>query len=327
MVECRIKPPICQPPLRPRERRHVTIVAGFKCYEGVVLCADTQETVAELSKRNIPKLIFEPKTDYGKTKALCDEDLAVAFCGAANNGPFVDKLVQNAWEDCQTGTNLEEVCMQIQTSIELTYKKYNQIYQAGYSPSAELIYGVKMFGSSKMFSASGPVVTEQTRYITGGGGYYMADFLASRMYTDHLSLRQCAILAAYVLFQAKEHVDGCGGDSHIAVLRNHGVSGQVDWVMIESMNKLLSLSDREMSKALLASADLEIESRGFLEIIERIGKGVDDYRQMQMQDYRQLRSLFETRSLVWDPKQDDKANMDEFGLPMPSDSQKSEDRS
>jgi len=315
------KPPV--PIVRPRERRHVTIVAGFKCWEGVVLCADTQETIAEISKRNIPKLIFEPKTSYGKTKALHDDDLAVAFCGAANNGPFVDKLVQNAWEDSQAGTNLDEVCTLIERSIELTYKKFGQIYQAGYCPSAELIYGVKMFGSSKMFSASGPVVVEQTRYATGGGGYYMADFLSSRMYTEHLSLRQCVILAAYILFQAKEHVDGCGGESHIAILRNHGVSGSVDWVMIEALNKLLSYSDSELGRILLASADLEMASHSFSESVAEVGRLLEGYRQLQMHDYRQLRSI-DHRTFV---KYPDKKSIDEFGLPMPSDSQKSEDQS
>jgi 20S proteasome alpha/beta subunit len=33
----------------------MTIIAGFKCHEGLVLCADTQETVGNVSKRNVPK--------------------------------------------------------------------------------------------------------------------------------------------------------------------------------------------------------------------------------------------------------------------------------
>lgn len=306
-------------PLRPRERHHVTIVAGFKCYEGIVVCSDTQETVAELSKRNIPKLIFEPKNEYGKTTALRDDNLAVAFCGAANNGPFVDKLVQNAWEDAQGGTNLDEVCMLIEKSIELTYKKYGGIYQAGYCPSAELIFGVKMFGASKLFAASGPVVVEQTRYTTGGGGYYMADFLASRMYTRHISLRQCVILAAYILFQAREHVEGCGGESQIAVIRNRGVSGQVNPINVQTLNRLLGESDKALSRILLDSADLEQQDYGIPSLaqsIESVKEFLVGIRGVERPNYRKTWMLGD--SILVGHGQGEK-EVDEFGLPIPKD--------
>lgn len=172
-----------------------------------------------------------------------------------------------------------------------------------------------MFGSSKLFSAFGPIVTEQSQYFAGGVGYYMANFLSSRMYSDYLTLRQCVILAAYILFQAKEHVDGCGGDSHIAVLRNHGVSGQVNWVTVERLNKILSYSDAELGGLLLASADLEVESGKFTDLVAQVANLIDDYRQSQMADYRQLTSVFQTETLVRHP---DKNSIDEFGLPMPS---------
>lgn len=214
--------------LLPR-RKGVTIVAGFRSYEGIVICADTQETVNNLSKSNVSKVIFQPSGQYGQSHALSTDDLAVAFCGASDNGAFVDKLVENAWEDAQMGTSFDEVCILIESSIEKTYKRYGQIYQTGSCPSADLIYGVKMFGTSKLFSASGPIVLERKTHYSGGVGYYMADFLSSRMYHDSMSLRQCVILAAYILFQAREHVDGCGGESQIAVLRDDGVSGVVDW--------------------------------------------------------------------------------------------------
>jgi hypothetical protein len=55
----------------------------------------------------------------------------------------------------------------------------------------------------------------------------ITDFLAARMKPTMLDLHQCVILAAYILFQAKEHVDGCGGESQIAVLRHKGKSGLV----------------------------------------------------------------------------------------------------
>jgi hypothetical protein len=78
------------------KRDAVTIVAGFKSYEGVVLCADTQETVLH-SKRHVPKLRFEPDSLAKSVKEWRGEkdDLAAAFCGAGD-GPFIDKLIDES---------------------------------------------------------------------------------------------------------------------------------------------------------------------------------------------------------------------------------------
>lgn len=235
-------------------RKAVTIIAGFKCYEGVVLCADTQETL-EHAKRNIPKLRFEPKNQHGFPEQVSPDDLAVAFCGAGD-GPFIDKLASVAWEDASVATSIDEACEAIENSIKRTYREFGLIYQQGLCPEVQLIFGVKMHHKSRLFSAVGPIVNEKSGYDCGGVGHYMADFLASRMYSEYLPVHQCVILAAYILFQSKEHVDGCGGDSQIVVLREDGSSGAVDWKRVKAITELLSQSDRDISELLLAAARL-----------------------------------------------------------------------
>src|SRR5438874_12034650 len=107
-------------------RKTVTIIAGFRCREGIVICADTQETVSGLSKRNTPKLRFEPSGGPHE-----GDSLAAAFCGAGDNGPFIDKIVETAWEDAQTATSLDEACEEIEKSIKNIYREFGQIYQPG----------------------------------------------------------------------------------------------------------------------------------------------------------------------------------------------------
>ena len=91
------KPLSIIPQLKPKrlpERKAVTIVAGFRCSEGIVVCADTLETIGDISKRHVPKVRFERcEPERG--------DLAVAFCGATNNGPFLDEIVDRAWRGVQ----------------------------------------------------------------------------------------------------------------------------------------------------------------------------------------------------------------------------------
>ena len=56
--------PLYPKPSRPPRRKAVTIIAGFRSDEGIVICADTQETV-EGTKRNVPKLRYESRYSFG----------------------------------------------------------------------------------------------------------------------------------------------------------------------------------------------------------------------------------------------------------------------
>jgi 20S proteasome alpha/beta subunit len=285
----------------------VTIVGGFRFARGIVLLADTQETVG-ISKRHVPKLRFEqtPLT----AQALNRSDLAIAFCGATNNGAFVDKLVDLAWKAAHLRPNLDSVCAAIEKSIEETYRHYGTIYQSGFLPDAELIYGATMHGRSRMFSALGPIVNEKEEYCTGGIGAYMADFLASRMYGEELTVQQCVILAAYILFQAKEHVDGCGGNSHIAVLREDGPSGLVDARRIEAITLNLQRADAELGGFLLASSDIDIADKDFRQRADSVFRSLKMYRESQRKDLEGWHELWEHFDAVYGVT----VERDSFGL-------------
>jgi len=270
----------------------MTIIAGFKVHGGIVLCADTQETVGNVSKRNVPKLRFEGIPPVGTT--LSGSELAVSFCGATDNGAFVDKLVDSAWIAARGEDSVDNVCAAIERSIKETYREFGEIYQTGYCPVAELIYGVKVKDKSRLFAATGPLINEKDDYCTGGVGAYMADFLAERMYDITLSIQQCVILAAYILVQAKEHVDGCGGTSHIAILRGNSPSGIVDTDRIALITDNLRNSDRNLGRLLLQSSDLDLSDEQFRkEATEAIDR-LDIFRVEQRKDFKSWKQFKKT---------------------------------
>lgn len=325
------KPPATIPRSKPErlpERRAVTIIAGFKSYEGVVLCADTQETIGS-SKRNVPKLIFQPEHYYLPSTIQHHVSnpgyLAAAFCGAGH-GPFIDKLVERTWQDMQSAKSLDDACSIAEASIGNTYDHFGRIYQVGHCPEVELIFGVKMENDSRLFTAIGPVVNEKKTCDSSGIGSYLANFISARMYREHLTLHQCVILAAYTLFQTKEHVDGCGGESHIAVLRNEGISGRVDLTRIESITKLLQHADTEAGSLILETGNL---GRGEKEYTEAMYLIVEVLNSLRDATQKEIKQAAETWGVIGralgGPTYRDQPK-DEFGLPMPSAPETSEDQ-
>jgi hypothetical protein len=171
------------------------------------------------------------------------------------------------------------------------YREFGKIYQPGFCPQVELIYGIKMKGNCKLFSAVGPVVNEKDEYYSAGQGYYMADFLARRMHKSHLTIHQCVIIAAYTLFQAKEHVDGCGGDSQIAVLRDDGPSGLLNFQVIEAMTKNLEMADIDLGHLLLAGANIAVTDEKWQEEAAHAIDMLGVYRTNQIDDFNKFRTV------------------------------------
>jgi 20S proteasome alpha/beta subunit len=246
------------------------MIAGFRCQDGIVVCADTQETL-DSAKRNVPKLEFTKGPTWSAEKSeMINHDLALALCGAGH-GPFVDKIASRAWDALRGIADIDEASDAVESMIKKTYQEFGQIYQPGSFPEAELIYGITIGGQSRLFQACGPLVLEKS-YASSGIGHYLADFLAERMGAngEHgwLTTRQCVAVASYILFQAKEHVEGCGGNSHIAVLREAESSGMVDFQLVEHLTEYLKLADRFTGELLLDTADFSMSDSALAEKFE-----------------------------------------------------------
>jgi 20S proteasome alpha/beta subunit len=271
----------------------VTIIAGFRCQDGVVICADTQETSGS-AKRNVPKLeFFSGPTICPEQNKLINHDLAIAICGAGD-GPFVDKVASRAWDALRGVSDIYEASDAVESMIKETYREFGQIYQPDSFPQAELIYGITKGGQSRLFQASGPLVNEES-YASSGIGYYLADFLAGRMGANGergwLTTRQCVAVAAYILFQAKEHVEGCGGNSHIAVLRESESSGMVDFRLVEHLTEYLKLADGFMGEILLATADFATTDSTLTERIESLTGTIKFVRDEEMKKLKEDRNF------------------------------------
>jgi hypothetical protein len=242
---------------------------------------------------------------------MVNADLALAICGAGD-GPFIDKIANQAWDAVRHVSDIWEASERVESMIKETYREFGQIYQTGACPEVYLIYGITKSGDSRLFQATGPVVNE-TPYASNGIGYYLADFLTTRMRGDGwLTIRQTVILAAYILLQAKEHVEGCGGDSHIAVLRESESSGMVDFRLIQHLTEYLKSADHCTGEMLLAAADFSISDS---DASDGISNSVDLLKFMRAEEIKRLEKHRESdRRFFFSPA--DLREEDDLGLPI-----------
>lgn len=290
----------------------MTIIAGFRCQGGIVVCSDTQET-SGTAKRSVAKLqCFQGPVVSQDRQGMVNADLALAICGAGD-GPFIDKIASQAWDAVRHVSDIWEASERVESMIKETYREFGQIYQTGACPQVDLIYGITKSGDSRLFQAIGPVVNE-TPYASNGIGYYLADFLTTRMRGDGwLTIRQTVILAAYILLQAKEHVEGCGGDSHIAVLRESESSGMVDFRLIQHLTEYLKSADHCTGEMLLTAADFSISES---DASDGLSNSMDLLKFMRAQEIKRLEEHRESDRNLFFSLGGPKREEDDLGLPI-----------
>lgn len=137
----------------------MTIVAGFICKDGIVLCADSQETVGA-QKRSVPKLQYMPATGS-------PNNLSAAFCGAGD-GPLIDNLVGRLWAELKSKTTLAQAHGAVEEVLANSYQGFGQIFQPGYCPQAQLLIAVSLGGDNALFEAIGPIVNFRSEHSALG---------------------------------------------------------------------------------------------------------------------------------------------------------------
>jgi 20S proteasome alpha/beta subunit len=210
-------PPKPHPYLRPKFKRlprrtAMTIAAGFYCNEGVVLCADTQETISGYIK-----------TYDGKVSTHVYKNLALCIAGAGSSDYIktaISKLTHN-FPNCK---NYADVTTAMEERL-LSFFDQNLARWAYHPeqerPTVELLIGLSGVNMGHhLFHYIGTSFSRtDSRAI--GSGVLLANALINRFSFGNYSLSELTSLGIYILSKVKEGVDGCGGHTHIMALRKN----------------------------------------------------------------------------------------------------------
>lgn len=273
-------------PRMPRfpRRTSVTIAAGFKCTDGLVLCADTQETVDGYRKRNVPKITVRPTTNPipaiktprrksdPKPKRLPPSvpELIVGFAGAGDSA-FLEKLIEKAWLGIAQASNYAERCSKLEEEVTQFFERYWPIYSDSMKPEAELLVGLWSPSEVELFKVVGPLVTRVDNHAFIGWGGHEAETFADRLDMRKLTFKKASSVGIYILKAVKERVPSCGGDTHLLLMRDNGhVYFENPWKIRWAEEKLRRL-EQAVGPLIIAAASGEADSDEFQESLDEFG--------------------------------------------------------
>lgn len=206
------KPPFHpKPKRRPPKRKPMTIAAGFVCAEGLVLFADTEEQQG-YTKTNTDKV-----QEY-------DHNGCSAVIANAGHGFLADSLIDRIWEGLDKAKRANKDIIQ---SIRKTIVEFHKDEVALYPAENDLkhiglVIGFQVSASPILIHADATALRKVKELAVIGYGAEIK-YLAQQFYRYRMPIKHGLLVANYLVFSAKQHVQGCGGESIIATLTNQGV--------------------------------------------------------------------------------------------------------
>src|SRR5258708_30007507 len=197
--------------------RRMTIIAGFRCKDGILICADREESVGT-SKKDAEKLFLLHASPWNMTVAtaghsgLCDlavKRLIQAFLRAAMvPGVDMDKLEEQH----------EQIIIDVLTKIHEDHIWKN--------PKSEdyrirLIVGLSFLPqqTQHLYLTQDNIPQPISRYCCEGYGADLCTYFSDRLYRDDLNLHEIILLAAFIFREVNDTVQFCGGGTDMTFLR------------------------------------------------------------------------------------------------------------
>lgn len=242
----------------------MTIAAGFPCSDGLVLCADTQETITGYAKVNTEKMTQIETPFYN-----------IVFTGSGDSG-LIDMTVQlmdQALTQKQPNAawKIEEV---LRDSLVDSFNRYVvpgfQFPAAELPATPDLLIGLQQSSSATLYRASGATFRRVYDSQCIGTGVVLGKSLIAQLFESSMTIGQGWLVALYVLHQAKTWVDGCGGNTDILLLSNRNKAiTRIPTSQVKDLENHFDQFNAYVRPIFLAAADQNIPHDQFDDLMRK----------------------------------------------------------
>lgn len=209
-----------QPSRRLRQRKPMTVAAGFMFDDGILFCVDTK--VSTSIKTNESKLLFytHGNGQSATAFAISSDDLnfpraAVESCRAA-----VDKI------DFKDAT-IESVRKAIQSALAKFYREHIFPHpdRASGAVYLEMLVGIWLNNETRLFVSHETLLSPVEEYECLGSGAYLAKYLIGQYgygKGERVTLADAGLISSLAVNAAIDYDEGCGGEPEMLILNNNG---------------------------------------------------------------------------------------------------------
>jgi 20S proteasome alpha/beta subunit len=185
----------------------MTAVAGFRCKNGVVLCADRQMTGPDRLKFNDSKL-RSTRTPFWDVVFVFAGSVGIAEEAIGKISTILDEYLFADLDQSIVFSAVEETLTEMgRFNTYLGFQLFIAV-----APIDGLSFLIKFDGQAIHLVAG-------ASYL-GLGESPLVRFLSEMLYSTKLAVEDGAHVAAYLITKAAKYIDGCGGAIDVVILRD-----------------------------------------------------------------------------------------------------------
>jgi hypothetical protein len=257
-------------------RIDMTLIAGFKCVDGYVLCADSQETVKE--KGNEYRVM---RKKIAPIKHV-DFELSIA---AAGEGPTINPFISKIRKASRkiTAGDLDEVSDWLRQELKVYFREQRIRPRTANSRIRLTIGAWHKSGRSALWDAEGGEVSEVEEYSLIGWADYKYEYLVQQLYQPSLSIAQGIFLGLYVMSLAERTSNYVKGPISVVVIKDNGIHPQKP-ELIRELDNRVQLFAAHFDKLLLACPDTGLAHGEFAARVKEFVESVAHLRKEYVEE-------------------------------------------
>lgn len=253
----------------------MTIVAGFKCQGGVVLCADTQETAGNDLKWSTTK-ISKYETEW------CQ-----AGFGGSGFGKIADMLVERVKEEMDKGYNsLYKIRKAIRRTLLHAYDtEIKQLPYADENKVVDLLIALrpKKEQGVTLLTTHCAVDSEIHTYEIIGAGERLRH-VAENLYRSDLPIGQAVLLGVHLVSLAKKYIEGVDGDTDVLILTSDGRISLERRQFSQMQERYFEQFNEALKDLMLSVPDTNIPTKEINKKLAAFAKDIKDLRKRYFRD-------------------------------------------
>jgi hypothetical protein len=272
-------------PERIERSKRVTVAAGFVCQNGIVLCADSQESAGDY------------KFPVEKVLTRGDAWTEVAVVGSGY-GPLVDMASQRIAGRLLGGyQDYDIIEKRISETLNELYETSFRLYPVRDEEDRiiDLLVAVKLLktGYPILFHTSATAISRVSEYVIVGSGR-AAQYEVQNLFSRWMRVSRGILIAVQLLKVAEAVLHTVGGRPVIVTMHSADVGMGVadDW-QVDETAKALRQFDAQISSLQMDFADLSLGDDSFVEKLRQLETRLIEDRHQYRQKAAKLRALME----------------------------------
>lgn len=201
----------------------MTIAAGFRCSDGIVLCADRQVSVPGALKYFEKKIVVEEAPEWS---------LAIAVAGDVG---FAREIREKAIETIRSFEESPTIG-QVREVLDDILVRTSRLYMREEDPIQLLMALTLFWGDADLLKFDGRALHKADDFnLLRTGNSSLIRFLSDNLYDPAIDMETGISLAAYIVQKAERYIDWCGGAIDIVTIPK--TEGVCNWIPAEEAQR------------------------------------------------------------------------------------------